>query len=194
MPNPAVIVGADVSLGLQKFAWALYLSTTGVLPIAKVGSGFEPAAPWVRCGRLKGDEFTWNISAPQMLEGRAGFSNVLKFYVVKQAELPQLTVPMDESDPEMLSRLRGNAAGSATSLSSGSYTGYSFSYVAGTVLNTRALLIGTEVNGLFERQVYAGNAFVTFKFVTNPDSEGVEAMITMANDANNQAFAVQNWK
>lgn len=196
MPNPATGLGANVSLGLQNFTWALYLcaaSSAGALPNAKL-LGLEPAAPWVRQGRLKADEFKWNIGAPSFLEGRAGFTQALKYYVVNKAELPKLTIVLDESDPEVLTRIRGNAAGSATSLSSGAYTGYSFIYKAGVVYNCKMLLVGSDLTGgVYERQIYAGNTYATFMQVQDPMAESEQIDAVMANDSNGQAYAIQNW-
>lgn len=195
MPNPLTGSGADISKGLRKYSWALYLAPASGGAVAPPGKlvGAEAAAPWVRQGRLKGDEFAWNVGAPQFLEGRAGFKKVLKFYVVNQAELPKVTVPLDESDPEILNRLRGGAAGAATTLSSGVYEGYKFVYDTGIFYSAKVLLVGTGVNGTFERQVIGLNAVVLFKFVTNPDSEGVELDVTFLNDSNNDSFTVQDW-
>lgn len=197
MPSPVTGSGAPIGKDLIKCSWAMYFATiisAAVIPPAKLGN-FEPAAPWVRQGRLKGDEFTWNVPAPGILEGRAGFTQVLKFYVTNKAEMPQLTVPLDEGDPEIFQRLRGSNAGAAATLSSGVYTGYSFSYQPGITYNTKVLMVGTSITGSgTEKHFYCPNSFVTIKPTTNPDSDAVEATITMAVDNSLIAFYFNYWQ
>lgn len=195
MPNPATGLGADVSKGLQKFTYALYLcdaTSGGVIPPAKL-LGAEPASPWVRQGRLVDDGITWNIPDPSFLEGRAGFAKVLKFRVVNQAEIPVMNVELDESDPDVMSRLRGGAANAATSLSSGAYTGYQYIYQTGKFYAAKALLVGTSVSTTKERHFFAGNAVVTFKEKTGTASDNLEAIIAMLNDASNNAYTTNEW-
>jgi hypothetical protein len=195
MPNPQTGGGADVSKGLQKFTYALYLcdaSSGGVIPTAKTVNA-EPSSPWVRQGRLQGDDFTWNIAAPSYLEGRAGFTQVLKYYVVNKAEMPQMTAKLDEADPEVQNRLRGGLSGAATSLSSGAYTGYQFIYKAGLFYAAKVLLVGSAITGSRERHFFAGNAVVTFKEADDPTSEVVEVTFTFLNDASNNAFTMNEW-
>lgn len=195
MPNPATGLGADVSKGLQKFTYALYLSAAtgaGAAPVAKL-LGAEPPSPWVRQGRLVDDMLNWNIPDPSFLEGRAGFAKVLKFRVVNQAEIPVLNVELDESDPDVMSRLRGGAANAATVLSSGAYTGYQYIYQTGLFYAAKVLLVGTGVSTTKERHFFAGNAVVTYKEKTGADSDNLEAIIAFLNDASNNAFTVNEW-
>lgn len=196
MPSPVTGGGAPVGLDLIKCSWAMYFATIAsgaVIPAAKLGNTEPPI--WVRQGRLKGDEFTWNVPAPGILEGRAGFTQVLKFYAVNKAEMPQLTVPLDEGDPEIFSRLRGGAAGAAGTLSSSIYTGYSFQYKTGIAYNTKVLLVGTSITGsAVEKHFYCPNAFVTIKPTTNPDSDAAEANVVMATDVNLVAFYYNYWQ
>src|SRR5262245_36794335 len=109
MPTPLTGAGADVTKGLRKYSWAMYLcaaASAGAIPPSKLFAA-EPASPWVRQGRIAGDQFTWNIPDPGYLEGRAGALNVLKYRIVNQAEIPVLNAQLDEADPDVLSRLRG---------------------------------------------------------------------------------------
>lgn len=195
MPNPATGQGVDVSKGLQKFSWCMYMclsTSAGIAPPNKLGVN-EPAAPWVRMGRMMDDDIKWNVPDPAFLEGRAGFAKVLKFRAVNQAEIPIITASLDETDPDILNRLRGNAAGTATSLSSGVYLGSAFTYKPGVFVQAKVLFVGSGINVQTERQIYAANCYVTFKFTESPMSETVDAIVSMANDTNNTAFLVQDW-
>jgi hypothetical protein len=167
-------------------------TSAGAIPPNKLGVT-EPISPWVRQARIIGDDFNWNVPDPSFLEIRAGFTKVLKARIVNQAEMPNVTIPLDEADPEAQNRLRGNAAGGATSLSSGVYTGYAFIYKPGVFVNGKVLLVGSSLINATERQVYAPNAYVTFKNVDDPQYERIDVIISMGVDASGAAAYFQDW-
>lgn len=186
--------GAAISKDLRHYKYALYLgpaSSTDNCPVAPLGST-DPASPWVIQGRLKGDAVTWAMTNPSYLEGRTGFENKLNWKVVNKAEDAELTINLDEADPDVLAWLRGET--SATSLSSASYTGESFSYKIGKQYLCQALLVGIDVASNRERHVYSGNASVTFKLISdNEGNAGVTATLMMFDISNTETFRVNEW-
>lgn len=196
MPTPVTGGGLKVNKGAQKYNYALYLSAqsgAGAIPGAKLVAS-EPASPWVRQGRLKRDQVVWNVPDPSYMDARVGFNQSLDFRIVNQAEIPSFTAPLDETDPDIQNRLRGNAALAATTLSSGAYTGYKFIYQAGQFYSAKVLLIGTSPVDATERHIYAAKAFVTFKPTTTVDDvETVDVAVAMANDSSGNAYTIQDW-
>lgn len=193
---PTFGTGTDVSKGLKKFNYGLYMcgtATAGAIPGAKLVAS-EPATPWVKQGRIRADEITWNVPDPGFFEGRAGFKQTLKWRVVNQAEIPIVTAVLDEADAEVMNRLRGGSAGAATSLSSSSYTGYQFIYTPGLYYAAKVLLVGISVSDNAERHILASNCYVTFK---PSDAAGavstVDVTIAMAGDSSGYAFTQNDW-
>lgn len=194
MPNPQVGLGADVSGGLQRYKWALYLADFGgaaVVPTNKLGAASEPAAPWVRQGRLRFDDIAWENTDIEFLKGRAGFQRSVKYNVPRQAEDIGLRIRLDESDPDVQAMLRGDA--NATALSNGSNTGTEFIYKTGEYYNAKVLLVGVEVQGIKERHIYLGNCVVTFKPVHEDEYEGVDVVIAAADVDSTETFKDRIW-
>ena len=196
MPTPATGLGLAVSKGLKKWTYAFYMapaSGAAAIPAAKLLAN-EAASPWVRQGRLRSDEFSWNIPEPGFMDGTAGFAKSWQFRIVNEAEKPTVTITLDETDPEVLNRLRGNAAGAATSLSSGAYTGYKYIYQTGLFYNAKVLLVGSGTHDTTERQVYGGNCYVTFRPTTAAgEVETLEVSVAFANDSSGNAITFQDW-
>jgi hypothetical protein len=174
----------------------MYLSAqsgAGAIPGAKLVAA-EPAAPWVRQGRLVRDQVVWNVPDPGFMDALVGFNQSLDFRIVNKAEIPSFSAPLDETDPDVQNRLRGNAALGATTLSSGAYTGYSFIYQAGQFYSARVLLIGTSPVNATERHIFGARAFVTFKPTTTVDGlETIDVMVAMANDSSGNAYKINDW-
>lgn len=195
MPSPAVGGGAAVSKGLQIFSYALYLAASGgaaAVPANKLGKDSEPAAPWVRQGRLRDDSWQSNIGDPELFKGRAGWNRSVQFTAVRQAEDISFICRLDESDPDVIAKLRGIAA---TSLSSGSNLGQAFTYKTGETYGAKALLVGVAVdpNSTRERHIFASKATVTFKLIKEDDFEGIEARIEVADASGTETFQIREW-
>lgn len=192
MPNPAAGSGPAISKDLRKYVSVLYLATAASgasYPAFKLGNT-EPTGGWTRQGRLKDEDITWNVPDPQFLEGRVGFNNSLKFRVVKQAEIPQMTLRFDEADPNVQALLRGS---SYTALSSSIYTGQEFIYKTGQYYSCKVLIVGTDVASTREHHVFAANAVVTYKPVTDPAYEGLEAIVTLLDVSSSETFRIREW-
>lgn len=201
MPNPLVGSGAPVSKDLRRYAYALYLapaSSGASYPAAPLGAT-EPTGGWVRQGRLKDDFVTFNIPKPQFLEGRAGFTRSLKFYPVKVAEMIEITMTMDETDPLILTFLRGQ--GGYNSLSSGSYLGEEFIYKTGKFYASKILFVGIDqmqtagANGLSrERHIYCGNSVVTFNIKETEDESALEVSAVLLDVSSTETFRDREWE
>lgn len=195
MPNPAIGSGADVSKGLKKYKYALYVadaSGAAVVPANKLGAASEPASPWVRVGRLAGDAITYNIGDLDWLIGRAGFDKSEKWRVVNQAEAAGFTISLDEEDPDVQARLRGTTA---TSLSSGSNTGQEYIYKTGTFYSAKVLLVGLDATGgVREKHVFIGKAVVSFKPTTTDTHDGLDVAIFAIDTSATETFRTREWE
>jgi hypothetical protein len=192
MPNPQVGSGPNVSFGMQKFAYVLYLAAAGSAATAPPGKllATEPAAPWTRQGRLAGEDVTWSAAKPGFLEMRAGFTHALKARVVNQAEIPDLTLKFDEADPVVQALLRGS---SYAVLSSGPYTGEEFIYKTGIVYLCKALIVGESMNSAREHHIYGANCMIVFYPETDASYEGLGAVLTFLDVSSTETFRVHEW-
>jgi hypothetical protein len=192
LPNPLTGGGAPISKDLRKYTWAFYIAPIGsgaTFPASRI-AGSEPTGGWVRQGRLKDDDVAWNIADPSFLEGRAGFTKSLKWRVVNQAEMPELTARLDESDPVIEAQLRG---ATYTALSSGIYLGEEFIYKTGLFYSCKVLFIGTDVQSARENHLYGGNCVVTFKLISDPMYEGLEVKVVFLDVSSTETFRDREW-
>lgn len=194
MPSPQIGLGAAVSKGLHKYKFALYLSAASdvyaVVPADKLSVSAEPSGTWVRQGRLQEDLIQWNVQDAQTLEGRAGFSKVLQWEVIKQADTLKFTAPIDEVDPKIWALLQGTTAGA---LSGSGTTGTSFTYKTGQMYFCKVLLVGQDEKNTTQLHLYFGNASIRFKPVTTADHDGVEATVTAYDVSDSETVQVRFW-
>lgn len=191
MPNPATGDTA-LSQGSQLFKYTLYTQdyvSSAAPPDYKLGSA-EPVAPWVRQGRLSKNQAEPAFGKAQFLTIRAGFAGVVQKKVLQQAEDPMLNLQMDEYDPDVIAKILGTTA---TSLSSGAYTGQSYVYKAGTYYHASVLLVGTEVSNGREEQLFLGDCIITFVPQKVGDVNGLAVEIGINNFSSTETIRYNQW-